>query len=339
VSNRSDGSERTPYFVSGEVVQAVFDWRTAVAALQAAYAQPLEAHAAPPRTVAAKDGAWLRTLPAIPAGSRYFGAKLMGSASEADRPGVEYVIVLFDRQTSGIAAFVDGELVTAYRTAATSAAALDRLVPPGPARLALLGSGLEAAMHTRALASIRPLEQVTVFSPTPARREAFATSLGDELGVPCTVVDRPEKVTTGATVVLAAARSYGEQPILFAHWLEPGTTVASIGSTVPAQREVDASVVERCDLIVCDSLDEVVEQSGDMLAATEAGVAFRDKTFALTDLMRGELDELLRNASFPMFKSVGGGLQDVVVCELVLERALAAGLATPLPIRFAHKGL
>ena len=86
-------------------------------------------------------------MPAAPPGGRYFGAKLMGMAGTSATPGVQYVIVLFDRRSSRIAAFVDGNLVTGYRTAATSAAALDRLAPPGPARLAVLGSGLEAAMH------------------------------------------------------------------------------------------------------------------------------------------------------------------------------------------------
>jgi ornithine cyclodeaminase/alanine dehydrogenase-like protein (mu-crystallin family) len=308
-----------PYFVSAEAAQAVFVWQEAIGALQAAYAQPVD--------------------PAIPPGSRYFGAKLMGMATAAANPGVEYVIVLFDRQTSRIAAFLDANLVTGYRTAATSAAALDRLAPPGPARLGVLGSGLEASMHTRAFAAIRPLEHVAVFSPTPARRETFAVALEEELGIACTAVDTPEEVAAGATIVLAAARSRGELPILFGEWLEPGTTVVSIGSTVPDQREIDVSVVERCDLIVCDTLREVLEQTGDMLEAAKAGVPFREKSFALNDLIRGDLEERRAAARFPMFKSVGGGLQDVVVAELVFEKALAAGLATPLPIAFSHKKL
>jgi ornithine cyclodeaminase/alanine dehydrogenase len=249
------------------------------------------------------------------------------------------VIVLFDRQTSAVAAFVDGSLVTAYRTAATSAAALDRLFAGTPIRLAVLGSGLEAAMHTRAFAAIRTLEHVAVFSPTAERRESFAESLTRDLGAACVAVASPENAVESATVVLAAARSYDEQPILFGDWLSDGMAVVSIGSTVPSQREIDVSVVERCDLIVCDTLEEVLGESGDMLEAAKAGVGFRDKAFALSDLIRGELTERIAAARLPMFKSVGGGLQDIVVAELVLEHALAAGRATPLQIEFTHKTL
>ena len=114
-------------------------------------------------------------------------------------------------------------------------------------------------------------------------------------------------------------------------------TVLSIGSTVPDQREIDTSVVAACDLIVCDDPDEVAERTGDMLEAHRAGVSFRDKTSSLGRLLTGELDERLATAPRRLFKSVGGGLQDVVVAEVVLRKSLAAGVATQLPIEFEKK--
>jgi alanine dehydrogenase len=326
-----------PVFVSSETARAVFDWTDAIRALQSAYARPVAPKSAPPRTVAAAGKTWLRTLPAVPVGGRYYGAKIMGMAMDAAVPGVEYVIVLFDRETSRIAAFVDGNLVTGFRTAATSAAALDRLAPRGPARLAVLGSGLEATMHTRAIASVRDVTEVVVFSPTPERRAAFAEAVTRDLGIPARGASSAQEAVEGAELVLAAARSKGEQPILFGDWLTPGAIVVSIGSTIPEQREIDASVVARSDIIVCDTLEEVLEETGDMLAAQEAGMAFRDKSFSLADLMSGAIDERLKEARTRMYKSVGGGLQDIVVAELILGKAIGAGLVTPLPIEFETK--
>ena len=192
-------------------------------------------------------------------------------------------------------------------------------------------------MHVRAFAAVRLLEHVVVFSPSRERREAFAGAASDELSVAAQAVDEPAAVVADASVVLAAARSHGEVPILFGEWLPPAVTVVSIGSTVPNQREIDASVVAACDLIVCDDVDEVAERTGDMLEAQRAGVGFRDKTFSLHQLLTGQLDERLTAAPRRLFKSVGGGLQDVVVAEVVLHNALAAGIATPLPIEFETK--
>ncbi len=305
--------------------------------MQAVYAQPFSHAATPPRVVARDSGAWLRALPAIPPGSRYYGVKVMGMATAAARPGAEYVTVLFERSTSRIAAFLDAALITGYRTAATSAAALDRLIPQTPARLGVLGSGLEAAMHIRAFAAIRTLEEVVIYSTTPERRAALARSMAEELGVPCRAVAEPQAVTENASIVLAAARSRGEKPILYGDWLRPGMAVVSIGSTVPEQREVDSSVIAQSDLIVCDMVEEVLDQTGDLLAAAQAGIAFKDKAYSLNALIQGELTTQLSQARLPMFKSVGGGLQDVVVAEMILTRALQAGLATPLPIQFETK--
>jgi len=323
-------------FVSTRAVDAVFRWEDAIAAIGAAYAAPIDRHALPARSVGRSRGSWLRTLPALPPTSRYFGAKLMGMAPAAATPRVEYVIVLFDRETSRIAAFVDASKVTAYRTAATSAAALERLAPPGTMRLAVLGSGLEASMHVRAFSRVRQPERIAVFSPTPQRRTAFADAASADLGVLAEAVDEPEAAVDGATVVLAAARSHGEVPILYGDWLPETATVVSIGSTVPEQREIDASVVARCDRIVCDDVHEVVAETGDMREAERAGVRFADKTFSLHALMSGELDSL-PPARRPLFKSVGSGLQDVVVGELVLRKALEADLAVVLPIEFTSR--
>jgi ornithine cyclodeaminase/alanine dehydrogenase len=255
----------------------------------------------------------------------------MGMSTTAPTPGVEYVIVLYDRETSRVAGFVDGHWVTAYRTAATSAAALDRLAPPRIGRLAVLGSGLEATMHVRAFRAVREIDELVVYSPTQASREAFATELDGQ------AVEDPRDAVADATVVLAAARSHGEVPIVHADWLAPSALVMSSGSTVPEQREIDVGVLEWSELIVCDDPHEVMHETGDLLEAVREGVAFEHKTSSLHALLAGELDERIDGAGRLLYKSVGSGLQDVIVAGVILERAQTAQLATSIPIEFLTK--
>ena len=328
-----------PLFVSSETAAAVFQWLPAVRALQETYGRPMGPHAVPRRTIAAgaAERASLRTMTAVPPGSRYYGAKLMGMAFGPAGRQLEYCVVLFDATNGSLAAIVDGNLVTAYRTAATSAGALDRLAPQGALRLAVLGSGLEARMHTLAIAAVRQLNEIRVFSPTPASRAAFADTIGTELGVRVTAVGSPAEAVAGAELVLAAARSHGEKPILHGDWLESDATVVSIGSTLPEQREVDSSVVARAGLIVCDNVEEVLEESGDMLAARQDGLVLESKCVSLNDLMVGKVSRGSRAGAVAMYKSVGSGLQDVVVAGMILDLARTAGLAVSLPIRFETK--
>jgi len=198
----------------------------------------------------------------------------------------------------------------------------------------VLGSGSEANSHTLALKEVRTISALRVFSPTAANREAFAARMQNEHGIPSAAATSPEQAVAGADIVVASARSRDESPILYGEWLKPGTVVVSIGSTLPEQREIDTSVVDVCDLIVCDMPEEVIDETGDMIAAKKAGVAFAHKVASLNDLMLGKLADRVKSARNPMFKSIGAGIQDIVVAELAFERAVEQGLATALPVEF-----
>lgn len=324
----------SPLYVSAEATRRVLAFPEVIAALRAAYSVPHGALVSPPRVVTRGDGNWLRALAASPPNAKYMGAKVFGFGR---KKSVSYLIALFEQETGALAALVDATLITAYRTAATSAVAADRLAPPGEVTLAVLGSGLEAQMHARAMASVRPLSALRVFSPTSKNREAFAAAFTNEFGIPAIPVGQAEEAVAGAGIVVAAARSHDETPILRGRWLHDGMLVVSIGSTLPEQREIDEDVVAGSDLIVCDICEEVIDETGDMLAAKAAGIDFEDRIISLNDLMSGKADRRVAAARRPMFKSVGAALQDVVVAELVVDRAVAAGLAKPSALDFLLK--
>jgi ornithine cyclodeaminase/alanine dehydrogenase len=323
-----------PVFVSAEASREALQFSEAIAALRAAYSVAQGPLSSPRRVVTRGNGNWLRALAASPPGSRYMGAKVFGFGRAKS---VSYLIALFEQETGALAALVDAHLVTAYRTAATSAVAVERLAAAGQVTLGLLGSGLEARMHARAIASIRPIAELSVYSPTPPNREACAAELGGELGIRCVAAESAEQAVAGASIVVAAARSHDETPVLRGRWLREGMLVVSIGSTAPEQREIDADVVAERDLIVCDACEEVIEETGDMLAAKAAGVAFEHKIVSLNELMTGTAPEWVAGARRPMFKSVGAAIQDIVVAELVVGKALAAGTAQPTPLGFLMK--
>ncbi|MCP9955557.1 hypothetical protein LUX33_49260 [Actinomadura madurae] len=225
------------------------------------------------------------------------------------------------------------------RTAATSALAARRLTRRHTAagevlHLGVLGTGLEARMHVRALAAVLGIGTVTVFSTTESRRRAFAEEMGAGLGLPVRAAVSAEEAVRDAELVVAAARSHDERPIVSAAALNRCRTLVSIGSTVPSQREIDVDLIERSDLIVCDVVDEATSEAGDFLAATRAGIPFDTKVHALSALVGGELDSRAAEADLAIFKSVGSGLQDVAIASLALARAREEGLTTELPMGF-----
>lgn len=270
---------------------------------------------------------------AVPPGGATMGAKVFGVARARQ---ASYLIALFDQTSGELAALVDGVYVTALRTAATSAVALDRMAPARALTLAVFGSGQEAQAHVRAFARVRELKQVNLYSPTAANRERAARLLAAD-GVRCSSKPSALDAMDGADVVLAAARSHGEKPVFDGEWLRPGMLVVSIGSTSPEQREIDPRTIERSELIVCDVVEEVAEQTGDFIAARGAGVAFEHKMASLNDLVLGKVDARPAAARLCMYKSVGAAVQDVTVAELAVRRARERGLAAALPVALELK--
>ena len=108
----------------------------------------------------------------------------------------------------------------------------------------------------------------------------------------------------------------------------------SIGSTLPEQRELATEVIARAEVIVADMVDEVTEDTGDLIAARKAGVDLAGKVVALADVVSGRVSG--RPADDPdavvIYKSVGSAAQDLAVAAMCVRRAAELSLGTELPV-------
>jgi len=315
-------------FLTDADVQAVFEWPLAIGELRRAYAAPNKPAMFPPRTMARGDGLWLRTLSGVNPYDGLMGAKLIAAAVRNRR--ASYLIPLFHQQTAELVALVDGASITGFRTAATSAVAADLLAPARPLRVGVIGSGFEAQMHLRALSNVRTITAACVFSPNPTSRQRYVTGLAD-LAVPITITESGQAAVAGADLIICAARSRDETPTLFGAWPDEGATVISIGSTLPEQREIDASVVERAGVIVADMVEEVANDTGDMLAARRAGIDFESHLMSLADAV-ADPNRIPKQKGLRLYKSVGAALQDLTIAGMCVAQARKASRGTELPV-------
>lgn len=321
-------------FLSAQETQALLDWPAVVGSIESAYRAELPASATPRRSIAQIDGTWLRCMPAITPSGRYLGTKQIVRS----RGKVTYLITLFDQRDASLAYMLDGLEITRIRTAATTVAAMRLLGDRSGIRLGVLGSGLEAQTHLESLASASEIASVKVFSPSEDRRAAFAERARNEFKIAAEAVDTPAAAVRGATHVIAAARSRDETPILKRGMLDADVLVASIGSTVPSQRELDVDMIGGAQVIVADDPKELAEETGDMIEAARAGLSFADKLFSLRQLVRGEIPQSHRKRpGLRLFKSLGSALQDLVFAEWLVDRAKAAGIGTELPVSLVEK--
>lgn len=304
--------------VDGTTVDRHLDTAMAIDAMRRCFALEAEGLTGPvSRTDLKHESGWMRVLPAVFEGLGVFGHKVISFRREV---GVRYVISVFDIDSGDLTAVVDAEAITNARTAATTAVGTDLLCRQDVKIGAIVGTGSVARSQLAALDAVRPVEELRVFSRTPARRAAFIQEMTDRTSA--RLVDSPtlEAALDGAGLVTLATKS--TEPMFLPHHLAPGVHVNSIGAARPQLSEVAPDAFDRFDRIGCDSVDLVFTESGDGRAAVEAGFD-RSRASNLSEIVvrPSERDP----AETTLFKSTGSGLQDLALATAVIESVRAAG--------------
>jgi alanine dehydrogenase len=244
-----------------------------------------------------------------------------------DRETHQAAILMFDPANGTPVALMDGTYVTATRTAAGSALATRLLAREDARILALIGTGVQARTHARAIPRVRSIEEIRVAGRDRVKAEALA----DELGPIAHAVDSYEDAIRGADVV--AATTHATEPVVRREWLEPGVHVNSVGLN-PSGREVDEATVAEATL--------VVESRDSALAPPPAGAP--ELVGVAPEQVHAELGELVTGArpgrtsldELTLYKSVGVAVQDAAAAALVLSAARERGIGREVDLEGAE---
>ncbi len=206
----------------------------------------------------------------------------------------------------------DATIVTTLRTGAVTGVATDLLAPADAGKLALLGSGAQAADQVRAIAAVRKLREVTIHSRTTDNAHALAERLSEEFrSVTVRVAETVEEALADAEIVNCATSS--ETPLFALSALPENVHVNAIGSFRPSMRELPPELLATASVVVVDQLEAALEEAGEVIHALDKG-----------DVERASIVELgaaLENppeiAGRTVFKSVGVAAQDWAIARLL----------------------
>jgi ornithine cyclodeaminase/alanine dehydrogenase-like protein (mu-crystallin family) len=227
-------------------------------------------------------------------------------------PGLHSTYVLYDASTGVPLAWIDGDEITARRTAATSALAASWLAPTRASHLAVIGAGRIARLLPEAHRAARPIERVTVWARSPARADVLAEEFAGQ-GFDARVAASVEAAVAEADIVSCA--TLAGAPLVHGRWLAPDSHLDLIGSFTPAMREADDACFAAARVIV-DS-DDAAIKSGDLIGPLARGVVDRDGIGTLAELARGQRDGARAPGQRTVFKSVGSALEDLAAAVLV----------------------
>lgn len=316
--------------LSRSQVEALLDLDELIDALAPAMADLSAGRAAAPDRVAAlvpEPEGLLAAMPGYVPSAQVLMSKLVtlypGNAG-TPLPTHQAVIVAFDPGTGEPAALLDGTAITALRTGACSALSARLLARPDARVLAILGTGVQARAHARAMCRVRSIRQIRIAGRDPAKAAALAAELSATLGTEARALPGYREALAGAGIACAA--THATEPVVRRDWLSPGIHITSVGYNA-AGRELDDATVR--DALVC------VESRRAVLAPFPAGSndllePIRDGVITAAHV-HAELGELVARTrpgrqsagQITLYKSVGVAVQDAVAAGLVLAAARA----------------
>ncbi len=233
-------------------------------------------------------------------------------------------VLLFDAGTGQLAALMDGATVTAIRTAAVSGVATDLLARPEAAELAILGAGVQAGTHLEAIAAVRQLRRVRVWSRDPAHAARLVDKTRSRDQATIEAVPTAEAAVRGADIVTTATAS--PEPILARTWLKDGAHINAVGSSIPSAREIDTATMTAVRLFV-DRRESALNEAGDILIPLREGAFTPDHIQAeLGEVIIGTDPGRRSAAELTLFKSLGLAVEDVAAAAYVVRRAKEAGV-------------
>src|SRR6266545_6805859 len=251
----------------------------------------------------------------------------------AGLPTHQAVIVTFDPRTGQPVALLDGTAITAMRTGACSALSARLLARADAMVLAILGTGVQARSHARAMCRVRPIRQVRVAGRDPAKAAALAGELAGALDAEVRAVSSYREALDGADI--ACATTHTINPVIRRSWLTPGVHVTSVGYN-RAGREVDDATL--ADALVCvesrnAALAPFPAGSNDLLMPIRDGVITADHVHAeLGEIVAGRKPGRTSPEQITLYKSVGVAVQDAAAAALVLAAAHMQGIGEEIEL-------
>ncbi len=252
------------------------------------------------------------------------GERLACVKANLRRPGiVSGCLILWQESNGVIEAVMQTGRLTQLRTAALTALCVERLTADTPVVAAVLGAGKQASAHLDALASVRELTEVRVWSIEPSLSRDLRDARRDDIAV--RVAESAQAAVAGADVIVTLTPATA--PIVLSDWVDHKPLIMAIGSDAPGKNEIDLALLLRSRLVT-DSLAScrLNGESQHLAPSSLESLWWGD----VDRLLRSDPGELVQHSGPVIVDAVGTALQDGAAAGLALRRAREAGLGIHL---------
>jgi ornithine cyclodeaminase len=215
-------------------------------------------------------------------------------------------------------------ILTALRTAATSAVAAKYLARPNSRTMAVIGNGAQSEFQARAFKSLLGIDRLRLFDIDASATRKCAENLAG-LGFTIEECRSVEDAVEGADIITTVTADKQYATILSDNHVGPGAHINAVGGDCPGKTELSKDILLRSDIFVEYPPQTRIEGEIQQLPAEHPVIE-------LWQVMTGETEGRRSADQITLFDSVGFAIEDFSALRYVREKIAEHGMFTELDL-------
>jgi ornithine cyclodeaminase len=215
-------------------------------------------------------------------------------------------------------------MITAMRTAATSALVARVLAPKDTRCMAMIGNGAQSEFQSLAMKAVCGLSEVRLYDSDPAATQKCARNLQD-MGLTVTACASAEEAILGAQIITTCTADKQYATILTDNMVGSGVHINAIGGDCPGKTELAPAILHRADIFVEYPEQTRIEGEIQQLAPDHPVTEF-------WEVLAGKSPGRRSDKQITLFDSVGFAIEDFSALRYVLDHIAGTGFYHPLDL-------
>jgi len=241
--------------------------------------------------------------------NKYYTFKYVNCHPKNPKSGLMTVVATgqFSRIDTGYPLmFSEMTLLTALRTAATTALATDLMSRKNSRVLAIIGAGAQSEFLVTATTLVRDIKEVRYFDIDSLAMDKFEKNFKNS-SFKLSRCKNSEEAVNGADIITTCTACKKHVDVVKNKWVKPGVHINGIGGDCPGKTELELSILSRGKIVVEYFKQSIVEGEIQRLTEKEA----KKRVWAeLHELVSGDKVGRDNESEITLYDSVGIGLED-----------------------------
>ncbi|MGX9354284.1 ornithine cyclodeaminase [Roseobacteraceae bacterium S113] len=276
-----------------------------------------------PRIAAHSDVGVIELMPTSDGAA--YGFKYVNGHPKNTAEGLQTVTafgLLADVATGYPVLLTEMTLLTAMRTAATSAMAAKYLAPKDAQVMAMIGNGAQSEFQCLAMQAVLGIKEVRLFDTDPKATAKCAANLSGS-GLRVVACTSAQDAVEGAQIITTCTADKRNARVLSENMVGAGVHLNAIGGDCPGKTELAAGILYKSDIFV-----EFPEQT--RIEGELQQMAPDHPVTELWQVITGQAKGRAEAGQVTLFDSVGFAIEDFSALCLVRDLVRETGLSIPL---------